>query len=990
MSSDFSRITFDPWKDLSGVLMQQGRVQLDSDWNEWLAEIVRRVRAGTLDTLGHAVYPATTPNGFLITPTANSISIGVGRMYVDGLLVENHGTPAPGSGGWIPNPAAAGVPNPLPLWDPYLDELVGQNAVDYLQQPYFPGIATQAPFPTSGGPFLVYLDVWLRELTFLEDPDLVEKAVGVDSTGRWQTVWQVRLLDVSSAGAVTCSTPDSGISPWQNLIQPSAGRLTTGVVQSSSSGPCCLAPNTGFTGMENQLYRIEIHHPPGVVATAPLGTFKWSRDNASVATSVLGVQQSGTVLSVQSTGKDSVLRFNNNDWVEITDDWLELNGQPGELHQIKLVSDAAKTITLYTTVSAANFPVDAKGNTDPTRHTRLTRWDQAGKIYESDGTTVWTDLGLAGATGDIPIPPSGTSLILENGITVSFDLDPNAKPSPGQFDTADYWTFAARTADGTIEYLVEAPPRGIHHHYARLAMLPLPGPASDCRVEWPPAATTATGSGCCTVSVKPEDVSGGTTLQSIIDQYAGQDEITICLQPGTYALPAPLRLGPQHSNLTLEGCHKGVFFTAASGSEEKFLDGLVVVIQANHVTLSGLGFILPAVLLARSGGSLADVRPDILARAGGPTVVTLERLFVSVGVRAVNATALTVRECDFEFPLRDAAVAERNTFTAGILGSGSNNDLTLEDNVFAGQDGTTVQIEAEPFHLSMGYVLAPRSGYKNLVLKEGVLELSANFLRATLTSATIRGNTFTGLTNAVFIYADAGDLNVADNSASECYTGFWILGRHHYGNPNVGDSETDKKILQDILLDPVLVLGSAIARAYPLPLGTGGGRVISGRPKLGANPFKSQPLMGFYVLTEAEVAVETAASGGVNAATLSLQCVNNRVDALATAGPGNDSGEALVVWGEDANFETDVVLNANRIRNNATPVLSAVAIVSMSRCSINGNVLLNTCPTSPGWCLYILLTSGESNLSAGMAVTGNVLQTNTNVPANWLPMNAIV
>ena len=67
MSFDNSRFTFNPRNDYSGVVMEQGRVQLDSDWNEWLAEFARRIQAGTLDMLGRAVYPATTPYAFKIT-----------------------------------------------------------------------------------------------------------------------------------------------------------------------------------------------------------------------------------------------------------------------------------------------------------------------------------------------------------------------------------------------------------------------------------------------------------------------------------------------------------------------------------------------------------------------------------------------------------------------------------------------------------------------------------------------------------------------------------------------------------------------------------------------------------------------------------------------------------------------------------------------------------------------------------------------------------
>lgn len=479
MSFDSSRFTFDPWNNFSGVVMQQGRVQLDSDWNEWLAEFVRRIRAGTLDTFGRALVPLTTPSAFQITSTQDSsgnlsIDIGGGRMYVDGLLAENHGLPAPGPTKWVSTTGYAISAGRFhsdrlllsPVWDPTLDELKGQNPVPYEQQPYYPNTDVLAPFPQSGGPYLIYLDVWQREVTFLEDPDLVEKAVGVDTTGRLQIVWQVKWLDVSGVKGVSCSTPDAGLpAAWQNLLPPPGGRLTTGVVQSTPSGPCCLAPNTGYTGLENQLYRVEIHQPGGVGAA----TFKFSDNNACFATGVTAITQGGTVLTVQITGKDDVLRFSANDWVEITDDWLELNGLPGELHLVSKVDDAAKTVTLSSAVSPTSFPVDATGQTDASRHTRLTLWDQKGQIFESDGKTVWADLGAAGSAGDIPVPPAGTTLILENGIIVSFSLALNAS----LYCTGDNWNFAARASDGTVEYLDSAPPRGIYHHYARLAVLGL-------------------------------------------------------------------------------------------------------------------------------------------------------------------------------------------------------------------------------------------------------------------------------------------------------------------------------------------------------------------------------------------------------------------------------------------------------------------------------------------------------------------------------------
>jgi hypothetical protein len=440
MSFDGSRFTFDSWNNFLGVVMQQGRVQLDSDWNEWLAEFARRVQAGTLDIVGPAVYPATTPNAFKImlgldSSGDTSVEIGPGRMYVDGLLAENHGQPAPTTQKWIPSTTPPASPSSGTLnWDGSLDELVGSASVDYYNQPYYP---EAPPFPQSGGPFLVYLDVWQREVTFVEDPDLIEKAVGVDTTGRLQMVWQVKWLD-AGAGA-SCSDPGAA---WTQLLLPPGAQLTTGVVASSASGPCCLTPNTGYTGLENQLYRVEIHQP-GTLATA---TFKWSRDNASVATAVTGISQGGSVLSVQSTGKDNVLGFAANNWVEITDDYLEFHGLPGELHQVTIVDPVGKTITVTPPVSSS-FPVDSNNQTNPYRHTRLTRWDGSG------------------TTGDTPV--SSTAITLENGVTVTFGLLVGAQ----DFNTGDFWVFAARSVDGTVEFLNAAPPRGIHHHYAQLAVL---------------------------------------------------------------------------------------------------------------------------------------------------------------------------------------------------------------------------------------------------------------------------------------------------------------------------------------------------------------------------------------------------------------------------------------------------------------------------------------------------------------------------------------
>ena len=149
-------------------------------------------------------------------------------------------------------------------------------------------------------------------------------------------------------------------------------------------------------------------------------TFKWSRDNASVASGVSAIEGDLT-LTVDRAIWDSVRRFSPGDWVEITDDWREFSGAPGEIRQIDSVEDSSRTITLKTALTAGLFPVDGQNLTDPERHTRIKRWDQ--------------DSGRTGS--DRGSRASGTPFILEDGVEVTFTTEPDG----GAFRSGDYWIF---------------------------------------------------------------------------------------------------------------------------------------------------------------------------------------------------------------------------------------------------------------------------------------------------------------------------------------------------------------------------------------------------------------------------------------------------------------------------------------------------------------------------------------------------------------------
>lgn len=625
MSFDLSRKKFNPLDDYFGVIMQQGRVQTDADWNTMLAQLNRRTQTVSLDTFGPSVVPRETANGFLISGPITAFQIGPGRIYVDGLLAENHTEALK----W--DARLAEISGTAKLSGADVDAapsgLVGTTA--YNDQPYYPN----PPSLPSGENYLVYVDVWQRDITYLQDASLVDVAVGVDTTARQQTVWQVKFLD--KVGSIDATTADVDIPGWLETIHPSSARLSTATGDlTDDDNPCLLPPQAGYKGLENQLYRVQVH------TGGPLGTatFKWSRDNAVVASRVSAIPGSNEIV-VDSLGRDEVLGFNEGDWVEITDDHRDFMGLPGELRRIKLgdgLNSATRTITLEGAAlpigsGAGQFPVDGSDQTDPLRNTRIIRWDQAGTVFREDETE-YTNLDAATSTGTIEIPASGTRLFLEKGILVDFDLESVVDEADfeAEFKVGDYWVFSARVNDASIELLDRAPPAGIHHHYAKLAIMD-GSDFTDCRTLWPPEVG---GEGCaCTICVHPDTHNNGSaTIQQAIDQVITQGGGTVCLAVGQYNVSQPIR------------------------------------ITGNSVTLRGQGW--QSMLISRKAITLIEIGGE-----GVATDITVENLFAltstskgfSTAVTVNNVLGLTLNDCFITNLAATGATSQAIQFTGASV-----------------------------------------------------------------------------------------------------------------------------------------------------------------------------------------------------------------------------------------------------------------------------------------------------------------------------------
>lgn len=285
MSGDITRDTFDASRRYTSVRQQQGRVQIDADWNEQVDVVTHLRRTVTWDVVGPTGAPKGG-GGFEVrpSPTGDDLTISAGHIYVDGVLC------------------------------------VGATGQTYESQDDLPDLAPLATF--APGRYLAYLDVWELDVTALQDPSLAEPALGgPDTTTRRRTVAQVRLLDVA-AGA-TCE--DFGPS-W---APPGA-----------APGTLRAASLTGFRRLENQLYRVVVH--AGSESGNP--TFKFSRDNASVRFAVESV--SGRTVTLRDLGPDEARGIKEGSWVEILDDEALLKGGTGQLAEVATVDASSREVVL--------------------------------------------------------------------------------------------------------------------------------------------------------------------------------------------------------------------------------------------------------------------------------------------------------------------------------------------------------------------------------------------------------------------------------------------------------------------------------------------------------------------------------------------------------------------------------------------------------------------------------------------------------------------
>jgi Family of unknown function (DUF6519) len=569
MKGDFTRFTFQPQKHYSSVLMQQGRLQIDADWNEQMSILSYLNQVQTQDLIGSGAGTSSLGGGYQILPAQISplqssssaagsedspitdspitdspitdspitdLLITEGRFYIDGTLCElNAGTSVPVT---RISPQKIQVPSSVldnqifasdqwveleirrtqdvdiqryKILEAKLDELMLTLAGNVINEPtentsiYLRRLTTykkQANYPNPE-PLkpglainLVYLDVWQRHVTALDDRSLKEVALnGLDTTTRLQTIAQVKLLNITTdldqlatteagtgttlgsttLGSQLASSYDKGekiftrkpdladfvgLPTWQNLINRSVLMNATTATSPESSDT-----SGDYLGGDHRLYRVEIHRDDRDPESAVI--CKWSRDNGSIVSAIDRID--GDIVFLRGSIQEEYQLFSptksqENPWVEIITEAQELHQQPGILVQLRGVK--APNLLLLDLSQVQGGALSSVTAVEAERQKmKVRRWD--GQI---NPTAEWQ--------------------LLEQGIQVQFpDLNLT------KFRNGDFWLLPVR-AGRPLDWVrdlpqsksplgkpLPQPPLGIEHHYGVLAIVKAQKVEKDGKLE---------------------------------------------------------------------------------------------------------------------------------------------------------------------------------------------------------------------------------------------------------------------------------------------------------------------------------------------------------------------------------------------------------------------------------------------------------------------------------------------------------------------------
>jgi hypothetical protein len=704
MPSDLTRPpTGDLRQHYKAVVMQQGRVILDRDFNAMQDLVNGRIAADALDEIG----PCGTPNDGL------AISVPPSGQSVTASASVSFSSPQPWD--FLINPGTMYVGGQRIVFDapaPPLPPLSYFQQPDWLNPPN-PFSSGSASHPTPQYEF-IYLHASEQEVGSVEDPDLLDVALGgPDTSQRVRLRRRIVRLGVAGTDCTTAlvnAQTDWGLRGY--LFDPATMRLLpqvalqvgfTGAI--STSNPCDPVAQGGYLGAENQLIRVMIANP-GSSGGSP--SLLWGYDNASSLYRV-SVNSTGTTLQLSQPPVDAFHNPATNQCVEVLRTATILGTEPDQTDptgQRTIIRCVAEATGYVTTVASYN-----SGQNSLILNSALP------SQFTNDSNPLFLRVWVGQQSFD---PSSTTPVILTDptpqalspGLQVTI-TQPATAAKGAALPSGAFWLFAVRPSTPQAIYperFLTGPqsPDGPRQWVCPLAVIDwvssnsvsvstpaFSAPAAvihDCRSSFENLTTLTTTvynlqcclngvltqshpipipnpnhnpDGCCTIRVGPSDAF---RLQDIIDHAVGKGQVVcICFTPGIYSLPQPLRLSRRHSQLVLKSSSGGATLQAAlTADPTMFLDGLIVLAGAESVSLHHLWFELPSVPLATA---LSGRRGSSL----GAIITHDTKLLSMIGIRVAGSRDVTIEGCRFGYSPRPHST----TFGTGVFAEGDCRGLVI-------------------------------------------------------------------------------------------------------------------------------------------------------------------------------------------------------------------------------------------------------------------------------------------------------------------------
>lgn len=626
MGSDRARVTYDPKQQYRSVVMQQGRVTLEADWNEAAQITNEEIRREALDIVG----PCGTPDdGYkvIVPPTLASppgppfdFDIGAGTMYVGGIRAH-----------LLHDVSYSNQPD----WRDY-----GPEDPDWVDPSGFFG--SPSGFPINE---FVYLYLREQEVSAVEDRDLKDIALGGPDTAQRTRILQ-RFVRLASQGTDCVSGLAAAQAKWQTeglWFDPDTmrlhcwSRLQVGFSnQNQTPNPCQPQAQGGYLNPDNQLIRVQIS---GVDPQSGNPRFLWGFDDASFLYRVNVDPNNPQSLVFQSDPVDANHQPVSGQAVEVLRTAADLpNGgdvaaTSGFVFTLQQnYNPDSHSVTIPTGVS---LPVDYTSIQSPPNHLFLRVWEQE-LTYTPGGSTLTS-------------PAQGPTAIV---ITLE-------TPGNQPFHVGDYWMFAVRPATPQTTYPeryqnAPQPPDGPRLWACPMGVIAWSEEtgklASDCRNTFDNLGDLSKRwQGCCTITVTPKDITGTTTLQSIVNKASRPTMVVTAANVGAPGNNIAIAI----SNLNLNATPPTFDLTV---TETDIYLGLTV-----NGTLDGID-----VILGDEGTGPNDGLAHLVKASLNPALVPLDNQIVTFTGGQANTKA-TANILDSNNQNTVFALEARNTTADGNL-----------------------------------------------------------------------------------------------------------------------------------------------------------------------------------------------------------------------------------------------------------------------------------------------------------------------------------